>query len=282
MRKLPDAIFVIDPKQEEIAVKEARKLGVPVIAVIDSNCDPDMMDYKVPGNDDAIRAIRLFCSAIAEAIIEGKTLYEQSLIKRQRGRAVAGRFAGRRFRHRAWQREYRRDGSQREYRKRAPGKNRSGDDGLQESPCRDRRGLAEGRGLICARKGWQRRRKSRTGRPPMVRSARMCIRAARSACWWKSTARPTSSRARPSSRALLKDIAMQVAAANPRWCGARKCPPTNSRKKKRSTASRPWTSGKPEKVVEKIVEGKIERFYSEVCLMEQSFIKDPDKNSYPA
>jgi small subunit ribosomal protein S2 len=81
MRKLPDAIFVIDPKQEEIAVKEARKLGVPVIAVIDSNCDPDMIDYKVPGNDDAIRAIRLFCQAIAEAVIEGRTMYEQSLVK---------------------------------------------------------------------------------------------------------------------------------------------------------------------------------------------------------
>ena len=78
---MPDAIFVIDPKQEEIAVKEARKLGVPVIAVIDSNCDPDMIDYKVPGNDDAIRAIRLFCQAIAEAVIEGRTIYEQSLVK---------------------------------------------------------------------------------------------------------------------------------------------------------------------------------------------------------
>src|SRR5437879_6700945 len=77
MRKLPDAIFVIDPKQEEIAVKEARKLGIPVISVIDTNCDPDMVDYKVPGNDDAIRAIRLFCSAIAEAINQGKMLYEQ-------------------------------------------------------------------------------------------------------------------------------------------------------------------------------------------------------------
>ena len=81
MRKLPDAIFVIDPKQEEIAVKEARKLGIPVIAVIDTNCDPDMVDYKVPGNDDAIRAIRLFCSAVAEAVTEGKTIYEQSLVK---------------------------------------------------------------------------------------------------------------------------------------------------------------------------------------------------------
>jgi small subunit ribosomal protein S2 len=89
MRKLPDAIFVIDPKEEEIAVKEARKLGIPVIAVIDTNCDPDMIDYKVPGNDDAIRAIRLFCSAIAEAIAEGKTIYEQSLTKgKEEGKAA--------------------------------------------------------------------------------------------------------------------------------------------------------------------------------------------------
>jgi small subunit ribosomal protein S2 len=81
MRKLPDAIFVVDPKQEEIAVKEARKLGIPVIAVIDTNCDPDMIDYKVPGNDDAIRAIRLFCAAVADAVNEGKIFYEQSLVK---------------------------------------------------------------------------------------------------------------------------------------------------------------------------------------------------------
>ena len=81
MKKLPDAIFVIDPNQEEIAVKEARKLRIPVVAVIDTNCDPDMVDCKVPGNDDAIRAIRLFCAAIADAVIEGKSLYEQSLVR---------------------------------------------------------------------------------------------------------------------------------------------------------------------------------------------------------
>ncbi len=81
MKKLPDAIFVVDPKQEVIAVLEARKLRIPVVAVVDSNCDPDMVDYKVPGNDDAIRAIRLFCAAIADAVIEGRNLYEQSLGK---------------------------------------------------------------------------------------------------------------------------------------------------------------------------------------------------------
>jgi small subunit ribosomal protein S2 len=89
MRKLPDAIFVVDPKQEEIAVKEARKLRIPVVAVIDTNCDPDMVDYKVPGNDDAIRAIRLFCAAIADAVIEGKTHYEQSLVKGKEEERIA-------------------------------------------------------------------------------------------------------------------------------------------------------------------------------------------------
>ena len=81
LRKLPDALFVIDPKNEEIAVKEANKLGIPVVAVVDTNCDQDLIDYKIPGNDDAIRAIRLFCAAVAEAIIEGRNLYEE----RQRG-----------------------------------------------------------------------------------------------------------------------------------------------------------------------------------------------------
>jgi len=81
MRKLPDLIFVIDPSKEEIAVKEANKLGIPVVAVVDTNCDPDLIDYKIPGNDDAIRAIRLFCAAVAEAVIEGRNVYEE----RQRG-----------------------------------------------------------------------------------------------------------------------------------------------------------------------------------------------------
>jgi small subunit ribosomal protein S2 len=83
MKKLPDALFVVDPKKEEIAVKEANKLGIPVVAAVDTNCDPDVIDYKIPGNDDAIRAIRLFCAAIADAIIEGRELNEE----RARGHA---------------------------------------------------------------------------------------------------------------------------------------------------------------------------------------------------
>jgi len=70
MARLPDAIFVIDSNKEQIAVKEARKLGIPVVAVVDTNCDPSEVDYVIPGNDDALRAIRLFASKIADSVIE--------------------------------------------------------------------------------------------------------------------------------------------------------------------------------------------------------------------
>ena len=79
MTKLPGAIFVIDPKKEAIAVNEARKLGVPVVAVVDTNCDPDDIDYIIPGNDDAIRALRLFASKMAEACMEGAEARQASL-----------------------------------------------------------------------------------------------------------------------------------------------------------------------------------------------------------
>jgi len=72
MRTLPDVLFVIDPKKEEIAISEANKLGIPVVALTDTNCDPDGIDYIIPGNDDAIRAIKLMTSLVSEAVKEGK------------------------------------------------------------------------------------------------------------------------------------------------------------------------------------------------------------------
>ncbi|HLH19112.1 MAG TPA: 30S ribosomal protein S2 [Bryobacteraceae bacterium] len=74
MPGLPDVLFVIDSNKEAIAVKEARRLGIPVVAIVDTNCDPDEVDYVIPGNDDALRAIRLFASKIADAVIEGRSL----------------------------------------------------------------------------------------------------------------------------------------------------------------------------------------------------------------
>ena len=72
MENLPDAIFIVDPRKERNAVLEAKKLGIPVIAIVDTNCDPDDADYIIPGNDDAIRAIKLISSVIADAVLEGK------------------------------------------------------------------------------------------------------------------------------------------------------------------------------------------------------------------
>ena len=71
MKTLPGALFIIDPRKERIAVAEARKLGIPIVGIVDTNCDPDEIDYVIPGNDDAIRAVKLLCTKMADAVIEG-------------------------------------------------------------------------------------------------------------------------------------------------------------------------------------------------------------------
>ncbi len=90
MTQPPSLIFVIDPRKEMIAVQEANKLNIPVVAVVDTNCDPDNIDYVIPGNDDAIRAIRLMASKIADAVIEGR----QAIVKEQGEAAEAAKQAG--------------------------------------------------------------------------------------------------------------------------------------------------------------------------------------------
>ncbi|MBC8394773.1 MAG: 30S ribosomal protein S2 [Deltaproteobacteria bacterium] len=79
MNALPGAIFIVDPKHESISVREGRRLNIPIVAIVDTNCDPDEIDYIIPGNDDAIRAIRLISSRIADACVEGKVRYEEKL-----------------------------------------------------------------------------------------------------------------------------------------------------------------------------------------------------------
>ncbi|MBN2124232.1 MAG: 30S ribosomal protein S2 [Deltaproteobacteria bacterium] len=79
MDDLPGAVFIVDPKKEHIAVRETKKLGIPLVAIADTNCDPDDIDYIIPGNDDAIRAIRLICSKMADACVEGHKLAEERL-----------------------------------------------------------------------------------------------------------------------------------------------------------------------------------------------------------
>ncbi|MBF0519119.1 MAG: 30S ribosomal protein S2 [Nitrospirae bacterium] len=81
MKKIPGAVFVVDPRRENIAVMEARKLSLPVVSIVDTNCDPDLIDYVVPGNDDAIRAVKLVTSKIADAILEGKAMLNKELVE---------------------------------------------------------------------------------------------------------------------------------------------------------------------------------------------------------
>ena len=84
MTALPDAMFVVDSNAEEIAVREARRMGVPVVSVVDTNCNPDLVDWVIPGNDDALRAIRLFTSKISDAILEGRNAFEQTQIAEEK------------------------------------------------------------------------------------------------------------------------------------------------------------------------------------------------------
>ena len=79
MDKLPKALFIVDPRKERIAVAEAKKLGIPIIAIVDTNCDPDEIDYVIPGNDDAIRAVKLIAGAMASAVIEGRQGQEEAV-----------------------------------------------------------------------------------------------------------------------------------------------------------------------------------------------------------
>jgi len=79
MKSLPDAVFIIDPRKEHIAVAECRKLGIPIVAIVDTNCDPDEIDHIIPGNDDAIRAVKLLTSKMADAVIEGRQGIDSSV-----------------------------------------------------------------------------------------------------------------------------------------------------------------------------------------------------------
>jgi len=79
MKKMPDIMFVVDPSHEEIAVKEAKRMGMPVVGLVDTNCDPDPVDYIIPGNDDAIKSIKLFATFVADAIIEGRAIFQERL-----------------------------------------------------------------------------------------------------------------------------------------------------------------------------------------------------------
>jgi len=85
MKQLPQAVFVVDPKKEEIAVQEARKLKIPVVGIVDTNCNPELVDYPIPGNDDALKSIRLILSVITDSVVEGRKGYMTSIMAEKKG-----------------------------------------------------------------------------------------------------------------------------------------------------------------------------------------------------
>jgi ribosomal protein S2 len=89
MKSVPDAVFVIDTRKEAIAVAEARKLRIPVVGVVDTNCDPDVVDWVIPGNDDALRAIKLFTGKVADAVVEGRQAFSQSHLAEEKATEAA-------------------------------------------------------------------------------------------------------------------------------------------------------------------------------------------------
>lgn len=93
MTTLPGALFIVDPKKERIALAEAKKLSIPVVAIVDTNCDPDEVDYPIPGNDDAIRSIKLITSKIVDAILEGRSIFDKTLTEASEKSAIEEKLA---------------------------------------------------------------------------------------------------------------------------------------------------------------------------------------------
>ena len=265
----PSAVFIIDPRKEKIAVAEAQRLGIPIVAIVDTNCDPTGIDYPIPGNDDAIRAVRLITSRMADAIMRGP-------------------------RHAGQGREPRR--RRRERRGRRDGRGRGGGvlmaaDAKTVKELRDRTGAGvmdckaalqasdgdlEARRRVPAQEGAGRRQEARGPRRQGRRRRHAYIHAGAKLGVLVEVNCETDFVAKTDAfQELVRDLAMQVAAANPELRrAARTCRRRCSRRSARSTAAQMADQKKPPQVIDKIVEGKLEKFFSEQCLLEQPFVKD--------
>ena len=278
MKRLPDAMFVIDPKKEEIAVREANQLSIPVVAVVDTNCDPDLIDWKIPGNDDAIRAIRLFTAAIADAVLEGKALARGAQPRqgrRRRQRGGGGAIAGARHgRGRSALMEIRAE-TVKELREKT---------GAGFMDCK--KALAEVSGDLEQAVRWLREKglaaaAKRAGRTTSEGLVGTYLHAGgRIGVLVEVNCETDFVAKTPDFQNLVKELAMQVAAASPalpRYVRREEVPAEVVEQEREIYRAQAKSSGKPEKVIEKIAEGKVDKFLSDVCLLEQPFIRDPER-----
>ena len=268
MEQLPSSVFIIDPRKERIAVAEAQRLGIPIVAIVDTNCDPTGIDYPVPGNDDAIRAVRLITSRIADAILEGRgTLAKDETEEGAEPEAVADVELA------AAEAEALRMASSAQHVKEL--RDRTGA-GVMD--CKEALQASQGdleaaveylrkKGIAGASKRAHRDVKEGVVGAYIHPGAKLGV-LVEVDCETDFVARTDD------FQALVKDLAMQVAAANPAYVSREEIPATVLEKEREIYREQMADQKKPPQVLDKIVEGKLEKFFTEQCLLEQVFIKD--------
>ena len=289
MRKLPDALWVIDTKKEEIAVAEANRLGIPVVAVVDTNCDPDLIAYRIPGNDDAIRAIKLFTAAIADAVIEGKQLAGRAAKGQERPgvrigaapRDLRKRFSGNRYQARLSGRDNPASRAGLRARTVNNGNSRNLSMEVNANIVRELREKTGAGVMDCKKALAESQRRPRKGRRLAAREGHRRGRQARRPGRLGRFGRrlhPCRRQARRAGRGQLRDRLRRQDAGVPdpgqghrdadrggqsALRAARGAPAEVIEQERQIYASQ--SAGKPEQVINKIVEGKLEKFYKEAA-----------------
>ncbi len=304
IKGIPRGLFIVDPKREIIAVTEARRLKIPIVAMVDTNCDPDLIDYIIPGNDDAIRAIKLFSAKMADAVLEGKKRFEERM--QAESDKETGAAAPRRL--------------ETEESDVPESVETKGAESVPDAPHRESM-------LRPVRRIMQRREGKLDITSAMVKELRVKTGAGMMDCKEALTAadgdfekaidylrkKGMSAATKRSSKAakdgtvasyihmggkigvmvevncetdfvaktedfqtMAKDLAMHVAASNPLYVRPEEIPAQSLEREKEIYRSQLVEEKKPEKIWDKIIEGKLKKYFEEVCLMNQKFIKNTD------
>ena len=316
MSRLPDAVFIVDTRKEQIAVDEARKLKIPIIGIVDTNCDPDQVDFKIPGNDDALRAIRLFAARIADAVIAGRGMRESAQAEAGRREGNQGqRPRGRRVRRRP----HRRETAVPKPRPPPPAQARSTTPPKNEDPVSRRSDFrpalfmySEHHMAAAISADQVKNLRDRTGAGFMECKAALTeangdLEAATTILRKRGLAQAAKKAGRSTSQgsvgsyihmggkigvlvevncesdfvartdqfaALVKEIAMHIAAADPKYVRREDVPAEALDKEREIYRAQFAQSGKPASVIDKIVEGKLDSYYSQVVLLDQPSIRD--------
>ena len=295
MRTLPGALFVVDPHNEDIAVQEARKLHIPIVAITDTNCDPDLIDYVIPGNDDAIRAVKLLSSVIANAVHRGEPgRGVQRGGSRRRGAAAPAEETAeaapaeeapaggrgcrvRQIRNRIYEEEVQKimaitASDVNALRQRT---------GVGMMDCK--KALTEANGdmdkavEILREKGMATAAK-KAGRIAAEGVVDSYIHMGGKVGVLVEVNCETDFVARGDQfKALVHDVALQIAASKPLYVTKEEVPQDVLDKEKEILKIQAMNEGKPEAIAEKMVQGRIKKYYEDFCLLEQPFVKDPSK-----